>query len=108
MQFFPSRTTFLAIGNVTIQWYAVLIVSGAFLAYYFAKRNLREYRNIDVNDFFDTLFITILWTGIIGARHLLNIVIVSLIILVFILAILLILFVSGTVVWLSMAVLSLA
>lgn len=68
MQFFPSRTTFLAIGNVTIQWYAVLIVSGAFLAYYFAKRNLREYRNIDVNDFFDTLFITILWTGIIGAR----------------------------------------
>ena len=68
MQFFPSRTTFLAIGNVTIQWYAVLIVSGAFLAYYFAKRNLREYRNIDVNDFFDTLFMTILWTGIIGAR----------------------------------------
>lgn len=35
MQFFPSRTTFLAIGNVTIQWYAVLIVSGSFLGLLF-------------------------------------------------------------------------
>ncbi len=68
MKFFPSRTTFLSIGNLTIQWYAILIVSGAFLAYYFAKKNLKEYRNIDVNDFFDNAFIIMLWVGIIGAR----------------------------------------
>lgn len=68
MSFFPSRTTFLQIGNLTIQWYAVLIVGGAFLAYYFAKKNLKEYRNIDVNDFFDDTFIVMLWVGVIGAR----------------------------------------
>ena len=68
MHFFPSRTTFLSIGSLTIQWYAILIVTGAFLAYYFAKRNLKQYRNIDVNDFFDTVFVVMLWAGIIGAR----------------------------------------
>ena len=68
MKFFPSRTTFLSIGSVSIQWYAILIVSGAFLAYFFAKKNLKEYRNIDVNDFFDNAFIIMLWAGIIGAR----------------------------------------
>ncbi len=68
MHFFPSRTTFLSIGSLTIQWYAILIVTGAFLAFYFAKRNLKQYRNIDVNDFFDTVFVVMLWAGIIGAR----------------------------------------
>ncbi len=68
MKFFPTRTTFLQIGSVTIQWYAILIVSGAFLAYYFAKKNLKTYRNIDVNDFFDNVFIVMMWAGIIGAR----------------------------------------
>ncbi|MDO4500311.1 MAG: prolipoprotein diacylglyceryl transferase [Erysipelotrichaceae bacterium] len=68
MQFFPNRTTFLQIGNLTVQWYAVFIVSGAFLAYLFSKRNLKEYKNIDVNDFFDDVFITILWSAVVGAR----------------------------------------
>lgn len=68
MKFFPTRTTFLQIGSLSIQWYAVLILTGALIAYIFAKRNLKEYRNIDVNDFFDDVFITLLWTGIVGAR----------------------------------------
>lgn len=68
MKFFPSRTTFLQIGSLTIQWYAVLILTGAFIAYYFSKKNLKEYKNIDVNDFFDDVFIWMLWGGVIGAR----------------------------------------
>lgn len=68
MSFFPNRTTFLQIGPISIQWYAVLIITGAFIAYYFAKRNLKSYRNIDVDDFFDDSFLCLLWGGIIGAR----------------------------------------
>ena len=68
MSFFPSRTVFLQIGSISIRWYAVLILTGAFIAYYFSKKNLKEYRNIDINDFFDNVFIYMLWGGIIGAR----------------------------------------
>lgn len=68
MKFFPNRTTFLSIGSISIQWYAICIITGAFVAYYFSKKNLKEYRNIDVKDFFDDLFLWILWGGIIGAR----------------------------------------
>lgn len=68
MSFFPSRTTFLKIGPVSIQWYAILILVGAFLAYYFAKKNLKEYKNIEVYDFFDSIFIYMLWGGVIGSR----------------------------------------
>ena len=68
MSFFPSRTTFLKIGSLTIQWYAILILTGAFIAYYFSKKNLKKYRNIDINGFFDDIFIYMLWGGVIGAR----------------------------------------
>ena len=68
MKFFPTRTTFLQIGSLTVQWYAIFIVCGALLAYYFTKKNLKDYRNIDTNDFFDNFFVTTLWCGIIGAR----------------------------------------
>ena len=68
MQFFPNRFTFIQIGNISIRWYAVLILIGAFIAYYFSKKNLKEYHNIEVNDFFDSIFIYMLWGGVIGAR----------------------------------------
>ena len=68
MHLFPDRTTFLTIGSFQIKWYAVLILTGAFIAYYFCKKNLKAYRNIDVNGFFDDVFIWMLWGGIIGAR----------------------------------------
>ncbi|MDO5440368.1 MAG: prolipoprotein diacylglyceryl transferase [Erysipelotrichaceae bacterium] len=68
MEFFPSRTTFLRVGPLTIQWYAILILTGAIVAYFFSKKNLKQYRNIDVNGFFDDMFIYVLWGGVIGAR----------------------------------------
>lgn len=68
MKFFPDRTTFVSFGSLSIQWYAILILLGAFTAYYFSKRNLKYYKNIDINDFFDDIFIYMLWGGVIGAR----------------------------------------
>ncbi|MBQ1476759.1 MAG: prolipoprotein diacylglyceryl transferase [Erysipelotrichaceae bacterium] len=68
MSFFPNPQTFLAIGPLHIQWYAVLILTGAFLTLYFSKRDLKEARYIDVDGFMDDLFIYTLWAGIIGAR----------------------------------------
>ncbi len=68
MEFFPQRTVFLRIGTLSIRWYAVLIMTGAFLAYLFAKNNLKSRHNIDVYGFFDDLFVYMLWGGMIGAR----------------------------------------
>lgn len=68
MKFFPTRTTFLSIGVLTIQWYALCLLTGVAVAYYFSKKNLKTYRNVDVNGFFDDIFIYMLWGGIIGAR----------------------------------------
>lgn len=66
MKFFPNRTTFLAIGNYTIQWYAVLIMSGALIVYYLSGRKLaKKGYNADV---MDDLFAGALFFGVIGAR----------------------------------------
>lgn len=68
MGFFTDRTTFLNLGPISIKWYAVLILTGALLAYYFAKKNLDTYKNINVNDFIDDAFIIMVIAGVIGAR----------------------------------------
>ena len=68
MVFFPNRTTFLQLGGLTIQWYAVCIVAGVLTAYYFAKQNLKTYRNLDKKDFLDDLLIWGLLVGIVCAR----------------------------------------
>jgi len=68
MSLFPDRTTFISFGNVSIKWYAILILTGALIAYFFSKKYLKECRNIDVNGFFDDIFLYMLWGGIIGAR----------------------------------------
>ncbi len=67
MQFFPSREIFLQIGdNIHIAWYAVLILTGAFVAYllsyYFFKK--MKYPTT----YLDDLLLIVLWAGIIGAR----------------------------------------
>jgi len=71
IQFFPDSQTFLLfrIGTLTfdIRWYAVLIMFGAFLAYLFSKKAIRQSRYISL-DFYDSLFIYTLWVGILGAR----------------------------------------
>lgn len=66
MNFFPNSKTFLSIGNLHIQWYAVLIISGALFAYLLSRRNTRKMKYPDeiISDF----FIDALWIGIIGAR----------------------------------------
>ena len=68
MKFFPERTIFLSIGNISIRWYAILILTGALIAYYFAKKNIDRYRNINNNDFMDNAFLIMIWAGLIGAR----------------------------------------
>lgn len=67
---FPNTETFLSInigGNLDIRWYAVLILLGAFLTYLVAKHEFKRAKYTD-KDFFDSLFIYVLWVGIIGAR----------------------------------------
>ena len=66
MTFFPNSKTFLSIGNLHIQWYAVLIILGALLAFFLSRRNTRRYKYPD--DLIEDFFIDVLWIGIIGAR----------------------------------------
>ena len=66
MTLFPNPKTFLSIGNLTIQWYAVLIITAAFICYYLTLRNTRKYKYPD--QLMEDLFFDILWVGIIGAR----------------------------------------
>ena len=68
IKFFPSSTTFLEIFGLHIQWYAILIVTGALITLYLSKRDLKEAKNIDINGFLDDYFIYVLWFGLIGAR----------------------------------------
>ena len=71
MSFFPDPQTFVAfkIGSLTfdIRWYAMLILTGAFIAYLVIRKNMKEARYIDM-DFFDSIFVYTLWVGILGAR----------------------------------------
>lgn len=66
MKFFPDLQTFLDVGPISIKWYAVLILVGAYLAYYLSYRNLKKmgYRS----DLTDDLFFGALLSGVIGAR----------------------------------------
>lgn len=68
IKFFPDAQTFLSIGNgLQIKWYAVLIMLGAFGAFFVSRREFKRAKYTDL-DFFDSLFIYTLWVGIIGAR----------------------------------------
>ncbi|NLW15879.1 MAG: prolipoprotein diacylglyceryl transferase [Erysipelothrix sp.] len=66
IEFFPDLPTFLKIGPVTITWYALLIVIGAYAAYYISLQNLKKmgYTTDDA----DGLFFGVLIFGILGAR----------------------------------------
>lgn len=68
MNFFPDRSTFLSFGSIQIKWYAVLITIGIFTAFYFAKKNIDSYKNINHKDFMDDLLLTVVLFGVIGAR----------------------------------------
>ena len=66
MQFFPDRATFVSFGSLSIQWYALFIISGALLAYYISSLRLakRGYKDLPLSDF----FINLLLIGFVGAR----------------------------------------
>ncbi len=63
---FPDRNTFLELGPLKIEWYAVLILTGALCAYWFTQRKFVKagYDKEVLSDW----FFGILITGILGAR----------------------------------------
>ena len=66
MQFFPDPQTFIAIGSLSIKWYAVIILCGAILAYSFCVKEIKKmgYKVETAED----LFLGCLICGLIGAR----------------------------------------
>jgi len=66
MSFFPNLTTFINIGPISIKWYAILILAGAFSAYFLSAQNIKKmgYPVSVVDD----LFFGALIAGIVGAR----------------------------------------
>ena len=66
VKFFPSRTILVSFGNLTVTWYAALIMTGAALAYFISKYNMKKMKYPD--DYASDLFTDILVVGILGAR----------------------------------------
>ncbi len=42
MTFFPDAKTFVQIGSLSIAWYAVFIITGAFIAYKLGQHNFKK------------------------------------------------------------------
>lgn len=66
MRFFEDMQTFVTIGPISIRWYAVLILTGAYLTYYLSLRNFKKI-GYD-SKVGDDLFVGTLLTGVIGTR----------------------------------------
>lgn len=66
MSLFPDTKTFMTIGPLHIAWYAVIILSAAFLTYYLCLRKFRKMGYAD--EIFENFFLMMLPTAIIGAR----------------------------------------
>lgn len=66
MEFFPNMRTVLSIGNVTITWYALIILTGAFVAYYLTLRQTRKWGYKD--EVFENFFLWLLPIAFLGAR----------------------------------------
>ncbi len=66
MEFFPSFSVFVRIGNIEIVWYAITMLTGFFTMYFVAGYDLKikGYKE----DFLDDLFLMCVITGLIGAR----------------------------------------
>ena len=66
MSFFPDFSTFLEIRTFSIKWYAILIVSGAFLSYAIIRKNAVKagYKIETIDD----LFLMTFFMGVIGSR----------------------------------------
>ena len=66
MNFFPDFKTVLTIGSLQVTWYAVLILSGAFLAYFLSLRQFKKWGYKE--EVFENFFLMMLPIAIIGAR----------------------------------------
>lgn len=66
IKFFPDATTVISVGPLTVTWYALLIMTGAMIAYAISKRNLKK---VGYNeDIVDDIFVGVLIFGFLGAR----------------------------------------
>lgn len=66
MQFFPDRQTVIALGFLSIKWYAVIILTGAFITYSISKHNFKQ-KGYPLT-LLENLFFGCLLTGVLGAR----------------------------------------
>lgn len=66
MELFPDFKTVISVGSLSVTWYAVFILSGAILAYYFSIRTLKKWGY--QTKLFEDFFFYMLPIGIIGAR----------------------------------------
>ena len=66
MSFFPDTKTFLSIGGLTVTWYAVIIITGAFIAYYLTLRQVKKWGYKE--EIFENFFLMMLPISIVGAR----------------------------------------
>ena len=66
MTFFPDMKTFIAIGGFQITWYAIIILTGAFVAYYLTLRQVRKWGYKE--EIFENFFLLMLPIAIVGAR----------------------------------------
>ena len=67
MRFFPSFNTFIEIGPLSIQWYAICILTGAAIAYYLGQYHFKRlgYSKEVLSDYvFGLLFVVIIGTRI--------------------------------------------
>lgn len=66
MRFFENFSTFVSIGPIHIQWYAIMILSGACFAYFLGQYRFKQlgYNKEILSDYFFAL----LFIGIVGAR----------------------------------------
>jgi phosphatidylglycerol:prolipoprotein diacylglycerol transferase len=66
MRFFEDMQTFVTVGPISIKWYAILILTGAFLAYAISLYNFKKMGYS--SDLGDNVFVGSLLSGVIGAR----------------------------------------
>lgn len=66
MVFFPNPQVFLQIGSLSIRWYAVCILTGAFIAYLIGQYNFKKLGH--AREILSDYFLWLLVFGILGAR----------------------------------------
>ncbi len=66
MKFFPDISTVVEIGSIAIKWYAVLILAGAFAAYFISSHNIKKLGYPDT--LIDDLFFGSVLAGVVGSR----------------------------------------